>query len=202
MSQATFPMPIGGDSTVLDVLDARRSVPAMQLCEPGPDTPQLLRMLRSAIRVPDHGKRAPWRFVRIEGAARGALGEHLAQRCRERDPQASDAAIEKDRQRFLHAPVIVTVVAKQGPDEKIPASERLLSAGCVCFALLQAAQAFGYGACWLTGWAAYDPEIRRVLGIADDEAIAGFIHIGTIRHNAPERDRPDAALLLTDWTPT
>ena len=201
MSQATVPCPIGGDSTALDVLDARRSVPAMQLCDPGPDTPQLLRMLRSAVRVPDHGKRVPWRFVRIQGPARLALGEQLARRSRQRQPEASDAVIDKDRQRFSHAPVIVAVIAAQGPDAKIPASERLLSAGCVCFALLQAAQAFGYGACWLTGWAAYDPEIRRVLGVADDEAVAGFIHIGTIRQHAPERDRPDPAGLLTDWTP-
>lgn len=201
MSQATFTMPTDGDETALAVLDARRSVPAMQLCEPGPDTPQLLRMLRSAVRVPDHGKRVPWRFVRIAGPAREALGERLAARSRERDPEASDAAIDKDRQRFSHAPVIVAVVAKLGPDAKIPAGERLLSAGAVCFALLQAAQAFGFGACWLTGWAAYDPEIRRVLGIDADEEIAGFIHIGTIRHNAPERDRPDPAGLLTDWTP-
>ena len=202
MSQATIPMSINGDEQALAALDARRSVPAMQLCEPGPDTPQLLRMLRSAVRVPDHGKRVPWRFVRIAGDARTALGAHLARRSRERDPDVSDAAIEKDRQRFLHAPVIVAVVAAQGPDAKIPASERLLSAGSVCFALLQAAQAFGFGACWLTGWAAYDEDIRRVLGIGDDEAVAGFIHIGTIRTNAPERDRPDPAALLTDWTPT
>lgn len=201
MSQATFTMPTNGDIQVLDVLDARRSVPPMQLCEPGPDHPQLLRMLRSAVRVPDHGKRMPWRFVRLEGDARRAFGERLARRSRERDPAASDAAIEKDRQRFMHAPVIVTVVANQGPDEKIPASERLLSAGCVCFSLLQAAKAFGFGACWLTGWAAYDPAIHRELGIADDEAVVGFIHIGTIRTNPPERDRPDPAALLTDWIP-
>ncbi len=201
MSQATIPMSIDGDEQALAALDARRSVPAMQLCEPGPDTPQLLRMLRSAVRVPDHGKRVPWRFVRIEGDARARLGEHLARRSRERDPAASDAAIAKDRQRFLHAPVIVTVVAAQGPDAKIPASERLLSAGAVCFALLQAAQAFGFGACWLTGWAAYDDDIRRLLGIGEDEVVAGFIHIGTIRNNAPERDRPDPAALLSDWTP-
>lgn len=201
MSQATFTMPINGDESMLDGLDARRSVPAMQLCDPGPDSAQLMRMLRSAVRVPDHGRRMPWRFVRIAGDARSVLGEQLARRSRARNPEASEAAIAKDRQRFLHAPVIVTVIARQGPDAKIPASERLLSAGCVCFALLQAAQALGFGACWYTGWAAYDPEIRRVLGLAEDEVVAGFIHIGTVLNNAPERDRPDPADLLTDWTP-
>jgi nitroreductase len=201
MSQAFETTPMSGENRALSALDARRSVPAMQLCEPGPEPAQVMRMLSSAVRVPDHGKRVPWRFIRIEGEARTRLGEQLAARSRERDPQASDALIEKDRQRFLHAPLILTVVADQGEDAKIPASERLLSAGCVCFALLQAAQALGFGACWLTGWAAYDPVIRRVLGVGDTEAVAGFIHIGSVRQPAPERDRPDPSLLLTDWIP-
>ena len=68
-------------------------------------------------------------------------------------------------------------------------------------ALLQAAHALGFGAQWLTGWPAYDSEIRMLLGIGDDEVVAGFIHIGTAQAEAPERERPDPAMLLTDWTP-
>lgn len=158
-------------------------------------------MLASAVRVPDHGKRVPFRFLRIEGDARHALGSILARRSRERDPSASDSVIEKDRQRFSFAPVIIAVIAQQGPDEKIPAQERLLTAGCVCFALLQAAQAMDFGAQWLTGWAAYDPAIRETLGVGSDEVVAGFVHIGSVQIEAPERDRPDPAALLADWTP-
>ena len=88
------------------------------------------------------------------------------------------------------------MIARLGPDDKIPAQERLLTAGSVCFALLQAAQAMGYGAQWLTGWAAYDPEIRTLLGVGEDEVVAGFIHIGTAQGEVPERDRPDPAALL------
>ena len=111
-----------------------------------------------------------------------------------------EAALEKDRMRFQHAPMIVAVIAQQGEDAKIPASERFASACCVCFALLQAAQALGYGAQWLTGWPAYDPGILRTLGVGEDERIAGFIHLGTPKAEAPERDRPDPADLLTDLT--
>ncbi len=186
---------------MLDALDRRRSVPSKQLGAPGPDDATLLRMLRSAVRVPDHGKRVPFRFLRIQGDARDALGLRLAQRCRERDPNASEAVVEKDRHRFDHAPLILTVIAQLGPDQKIPAQERLLTAGCVCFALLQAAQACGFGAQWLTGWAAYDPEIARFLGIGDDEAIVGFVHIGTPALDAPERERPNPVALLSEWTP-
>jgi nitroreductase len=182
-------------------LDARRSVPSKQLGEPGPDHPTLLRLLRSAVRVPDHGKRQPWRFLRIAGEARHVLGEQLVARTRERDPAASEAALDKERHRFAHAPVVVAVIARLGPDGKIPESERFSSASCVCFALLQAAQACGFGAQWLTGWAAYDPVILRLLGLGEDERIAGFIHVGTPKLDAPERERPDPAELLEDWRP-
>lgn len=186
---------------MLAALDARRSVPSKQLQTPGPDHEILLRMLQSAARVPDHGKRVPFRFLRIAGQARFDLGEMLVARTRERDPDAGDGAIEKDRGRFSHAPVVVAVIARLGPDEKIPEQERLLSAGCVCFALLQAAQAMGFGAQWLTGWPAYDPVILQALGLAEDEKIAGFIHIGTPKLEAPERERPDPQDLLSDWAP-
>ena len=182
-------------------LDARRSVPASQLGEPGPDAGTLLRLLRSAVRVPDHGRRVPFRFLRIEGDARATLGALLARRALARDPGASDAVLEKERGRFTRAPLIVAVVAVLGPDDAIPESERFSSASCVCFALLQAAQAFGFGAQWLTGWAAYDREVLGALGLGADERIAGFVHIGTPVQPAPERDRPDPAALLTDWRP-
>lgn len=187
--------------TLLDALDARISTPSSQLEEPGPDEGQLLRMLRSAVRVPDHGRLTPWRFVRIRGDARLALGEVLARRSRERDPDCSNAVVEKDRQRFTQAPLVVAVVGCIHKDHRIPEVEQVLSGGSVCFALLQAAQGMGFGAQWLTGWAAYDPEVRAALGIGDDEQVLGFIHIGTAPTPAPERIRPDPATLLTDWTP-
>jgi nitroreductase len=188
-------------SVTFPCLDARRSTPAKQLAEPGPDDAALMRMLTAAVRVPDHGKRVPFRFLRIAGAARDALGVRLVERALAIDPDASEAALDKDRHRFSHAPLVIAVVARLGPDHKIPASERASSASCVCFALLQAAQAAGFGAQWLTGWPAYDPDILALLGLAAEEKVAGFIHIGTPRIEAPERDRPDPQALLSDWTP-
>ncbi|TWI14042.1 nitroreductase family protein [Aerolutibacter ruishenii] len=195
-------MPDSTPEDRLACLDRRRSTPARHLAEPAPDQPTLLRMLASAVRVPDHGKRVPFRFITVRGDARHVLGERLAARSIERDPAASESTVEKDRQRFSLAPLVVTVVARLGPDAQIPEQERLLSAGSVCFALLQAAQAFGHGATWLTGWPAYDPVVHGWLGLEADERVAGFIHIGTPTLEAPERERPDPATLLTEWSPT
>ena len=188
-------------NSLLEVLNSRRSVPSKQLSAPGPDDPTLLRMLQAAVRVPDHGKLVPFRFLRITGDARHALGETLAARTLALDPNAPAAAVEKDRARFSHAPVIIAVIARLTPGYKVPEQEQLLSAGSVCFALLQAAQALGFGAQWLTGWAAYDAFILQTLGLQANEKIAGFIHIGTARLDVPERERPDAASLLSDWQP-
>ena len=187
--------------SALALLDARRSVPAKQLGEPAPDEATLMRMLDSAVRVPDHGKLTPWRFLAIRGEARRALGERLAVRGLERDPGAGQAAVEKDRMRFSHAPLVIAVIAQLGPHPKIPEQERLLSAGSVCFALLQAAQAVGFGAQWLTGWPAYDTEVKRWLGLGENEHVAGFIHIGTPKLEAPERERPDPRGMFAEWTP-
>ena len=185
----------------LQALDDRRSVASADLGEPGPDPATLLRMLQSAVRVPDHGRLVPFRFLRIAGDARQALGDFLAARSLQREPAALPAQLDKERRRFSRAPVVVAVVARLRAGHNVPEQEQLLSAGCACFALLQAAQALGYGAQWLTAWMAYDPEVARYLGLAEGECIVGFIHIGTPTREAPERQRPDPQALLADWTP-
>lgn len=182
-------------------LDTRRSTPSRTLGAPGPDDATLLRMLQAAVRVPDHGKRVPFRFLQISGDARGALGEALVARALQRAPDVDAAILEKERHRFSHAPLVIAVVARLGPDDKIPESERFSSASCVCFALLQAAHAAGFGAQWLTGWPAYDDVILRLLGVGVDEKIVGFIHIGTAALEIRERARPDPRELLSQWHP-
>jgi len=95
----------------------------------------------------------------------------------------------------------IAVIARLQREAKVPEIEQWLTAGSVCFALLQAAQAYGFGAQWLTAWMAYDDAVAARLGLAENERIAGFIHIGTPRMQAPERERPDPQQLLSDWTP-
>ena len=186
----------------LDALDTRRSVPTRQLAAPGPDAASQRRMLETAVRVPDHGKRVPFRFLRFCGDARAALADAAEARLHEREPDAAYAVITKLRTRFTLPPLTIAVVAKLGLDENIPASERASTASCVCLLLLQAAQAEGFGAQWLTGWPAYDRVfLETVLGLGKDEQLAGTIAIGTPQVHAPERERPDVATLLDDWQP-
>ena len=190
------------DAAALAFLGQRRSVPSRLLTDPGPDDAELAELLRLAVRVPDHGKLVPWRFVRIPREARLALGERLIALQLARDAAIDPATLQKDGLRFASAPLVLAVIAHLTPAHKVPEQEQLLSAGAVCFNLLLAAQALGYGAQWLTGWPAYDPRVAGDFGLASNERFVGFIHIGTPLDEAPERPRPDPADLLTDFSPT
>ena len=187
--------------TPWDFLNHRTSVPAKLLGEPGPDDDALRALIALAVRVPDHGKLAPWRFIRIAGDARHWLGERLAALTLRRNADAEAAVVEKDRKRFSHAPLVIALVARITPDHKIPEQEQLLSAGCAGMNLLLGAEALGFGAQWLTGWPAYDHEAGALLGLAEHERTIGFFHIGTPRDQAPQRPRPDPIALLSDFTP-
>ena len=186
----------------LDAMDTRLSVPTRQLTAPGPDAASLQRMLTTVVRVPDHGKRVPFRFLRISGDARTTLADAAHARLLELEPDSGDGVITKLRNRFTMPPLTVAVIAKLGFDEKIPVSERAATASCVCLLLLQAAQAEGFGAQWLTGWPAYDRVfLETVLGLDESEQLAGTIAIGRSHVDMPERERPDPNALLSDWQP-
>ena len=187
--------------TLLEFLNARRSVPARQLGDPGPTPEQLAALFASAVRVPDHGKMTPWRLLTIRGAARHRLGAALADIHRRKDPQTPDAVIAKDHDRFNFAPLIVAVIARVQSNPKVPEQEQVLSAGYVAYNLLLGAQAMGFGAQILTGWAAYDRDVAALLGLADHERVVAFVHIGTAREAAPERTRPALADIVSEWEP-
>ena len=189
------------NTLTLDALAQRRSVPITQLTTPGPDEATLIHCLQAAIRVPDHGRLVPFRFIRIQGEARQALSEAMAALHQRIEPGIAPKVLDKDRTRFTFAPVAIAVIACYEDHPKVPRVEQLLSAGSVAFQLLQAVQTQGFAGNWLTGWAAYDETVRQWLGVNEHEDIVGFIHIGTPKLDVPERDRPDAASLLTEFDP-
>ena len=89
------------------------------------------------------------------------------------------------------------VVSSPKDASAIPLWEQQLSAAAVCTLFLVAAGAMGFGANWITDWYAYEPQARGILGLAEGEAVAGFIHLGTPAEPPQERDRPDVQSLIS-----
>ena len=85
------------------------------------------------------------------------------------------------------------MVSRARPHVKIPEWEQVLSAGAAIAHLMLAANALGYATSWLTEWFAYDRRVLAALGLAPDERLAGFVHVGTPASVPPDRPRPDPA---------
>jgi nitroreductase len=176
----------------IELLKTRRSVKPREMTGPGPSSAELDTILTIGARVPDHGKLAPWRFIVFEGEARERAGEVIARVFARKNPGAPAAAIEVERRRLTDAPLVIGIVSFTKPHPKVPAWEQELSAGASAMNIVTAATALGYGACWLTGWFAFDRDVLEGLGLKPEEKLAGLVHIG--RPTKPSEDRPRPAL--------
>jgi len=181
----------------LELLKTRRSVKPMEMSGPGPSAAEIDTLLAIAARVPDHGKLKPWRFIVFEGKAREAAGEIIAGVFRAAHPEATADQIEFERKRLARAPLVVAVVSRAGPHVKIPEWEQQLSAGAAAMNLVIAAHAMGFAASWITEWYAYDRAVLEKLGLADNERVAGFVHIGRPAKPPEDRDRPPLSEIVT-----
>jgi len=185
-------------SSPLALLGSRRSAKARDMVAPGPDAAQLDAMLAIATRVPDHGKLAPWRFVVIDPERREAFAELLKTAFKAQKPEAEDFELEAAEQFARQAPTLVVALSAANPASHIPVWEQQLSAGAAVMNLLHAATAMGFGAAWLTGWAAYDETVLAALG-QPGERIAGFVFIGTPGRPLDERPRPKPEQVVRHW---
>ncbi len=184
--------------STLALLHSRRSGKPRDMVAPGPDDDQLRAILEAAIRVPDHGKLAPWRFVVIAAEQRDRLAALLVDAYLAANPDATRDEIEPVG-RFAHeAPTLIVALSTPVIPSKIPLWEQHLSVGAAIMNLELAAHASGFVASWLTGWAAYSDTVRDAFGGPGDR-IAGFVFIGTPAHALEERPRPDYDQVVKRW---
>lgn len=187
-------------SSLLALLETRRSAKPRELVGPGPSPAEMERILTIAARTPDHGKLAPWRFVTVANDRRDELEQLLLAALAAEDPDAGEAHRQKERE-FAHYPgQLVVLISAPVADHKIPVWEQQLSCGAAGMNLLLAAHALGYVAGWVTGWRAYSQAVRAAF-CGPGERIAGFIFIGKTVRELEERSRPPLATVWKPWQP-
>nr|WP_325248611.1 nitroreductase [Amylibacter sp.] len=180
----------------LKFLLERRSVSHKTLSLPVPDRAGINAILTAGARVPDHKMLEPFRFIVMEDAALTRLGDavqayadHIGQ-----DPDKTAKAVFN----FTNAPLCIAVVASLKRTDMIPEVEQTLAVGACCLSVLNAALASGWGANWITGWAAFDRAfLQENMGLGAEEYVAGFIFIGTANTDPTDRKRPDLDAITT-----
>lgn len=187
-------------SSPISLIETRRSGKPRDMIAPGPDAAQLDRILAAAMRVPDHGKIAPWRFVIVDTEMRAALANLITSAYLSEKPDAGRLELESLEQFATQAPALVVVLSTPVEGSKIPLWEQELSAGAACTTMLHAAHALGFVGSWLTGWAAFSNAVRNAFGGPGDR-IAGFLFFGSPGRELEERPRPELSAIASHWAP-
>jgi nitroreductase len=187
-------------SSILSLLETRRSAKPRELVGPGPSAADLGRILTIAARTPDHGKLTPWRFVTVAETQRDAFGALLREALAEHDPCATIARHQKEDEFAHYAGQLVVLVSAPTPEHKVPEWEQQLSCGAAGMNLLLAAHALGFAAGWVTGWRAYSERVRSAF-CAPGDRIAGFIFIGHPGRELEDRPRPALGDVVRAWEP-
>jgi nitroreductase len=187
-------------SSILSLLETRRSGKPREMVGPGPSPAEMERILTIAARAPDHGKLFPWRFVTVAEDQRDALEATLLDALAAENAEANDAHRQKVREFAHYAGQLVVLISAPVADHKIPVWEQELSCGAAGMNLLLAAHALGYVAGWVTGWHAYSDQVRAAF-CGPGERIAGFIFIGKPGRELEERPRAPLATVWKPWQP-
>ncbi len=157
---------------------------------PGPSADEVQDILSVGLRVPDHGKIAPWRFVIIEGEDQARFGAALADLYTAEKPDAGKLELQSLRDFATAAPTLIAVLSRVNEARTIPRWEQELSAGAACQNMLLAGHAMGYHGQWLSGWPAYGEGVVDLLGGEAGDKIAGYLFFGTVDAELSERPRP------------
>lgn len=187
-------------SSLAAYLPSRRSGRPRNMVAPGPSNAQIEQIVATALRTPDHGKLAPWRVIAVASDQRAHLAQGIKSAYLKENPAAGRLELEGLEALAHEAPVLLVLLSSQVFSSKIPLWEQQLSCGAFAMNILHASHAMGFVGGWITGWPAYNDDVRDLFGSAP-EKIAGFLYFGTSNVELTERPRPELRNILSFWTP-
>jgi nitroreductase len=166
--------------SVFETIKKRRSLGKMTQARPSRQ--QIERLLEAATHAPNHHKVEPWKFIVLAGKAREELGfimaESLASHLDETASDKAQARLNKERTKLLRSPVVIAVAARLPDQSNVLEIENIEAVAAAVQNMLLAAEEIGLACMWRTGDAAYDPRVKRWLGLAPGEHIVAFVYVG------------------------
>jgi nitroreductase len=166
--------------TVFDIIRQRRSIGKMT--GERPERRQIERLLEAATHAPNHHHTQPWKFIVLAGDARAAAGEvmaeSLAARLENTTDEKAQALINKERNKLMRSPVVIVVAAEPPMQPKVLEIENIEAVAAAVQNMLLAGEELGLACMWRTGEAAYDPRVKRKLGLSPDDHIVSLLYVG------------------------
>lgn len=147
-----------------------------------PDRSLIEKVVEAAQWAPNHQRTQPWKYIVLTGKARYRLGEVLAatqaEGMTEEERRNASSELERVRQKPLRAPVIIAAVVRPSMDPKVEKIEAICTVAAGMQNALLTAHALGLGAIWRPSRATPSDQMKRFLGLTEEETLLGFLYIG------------------------
>jgi nitroreductase len=178
----------------------RRSLFQQQFSGEPVDDSIVQQILENANWAPTHKLTEPWRFIVFSGEGIKKLAAMQAGVYKK--ATATDGTYKEERyQNLLTKPLlsshIIVVVMKRDEKRSVPEVEELGAVFCAVQNIYLTAAAYGIAGYLSTGGITYFEEAKEVFGLAKDDKLIGFFHLGMPKGPLPEGKRKPAEEKIT-----
>lgn len=180
------------------LLARRTSIKPKYLTTPAPSMQTLEHIAQAAMRVPDHNRLVPYRYVVIDEAAREVLGQRFEEAARRRG--ADDEKAARARSKAKKGPMLIAFVARTPEDPEVSREEMLLTAGASLGQFMQALALEGFGGIVLSGSVLEDEMLQKSFCSDPSEKVLAWITVGTPAQDAPRGEAESREPPLSVWT--
>lgn len=169
------------------LIQNRRSVFPRDYTGEKVDDAIVTQMLANANWAPTHKFTEPWRFIVYTGEGLKKLGQTQAS-VYEKKSKADGTFDEARYHTMLTKPLesshIIVVYMKRDVNKGIPEVEEIGSVFCALQNMHLTAAAYGVGAYLSTGGVTFYKEANEAFGLAAEDKLLGFFHIGMPKERA------------------
>lgn len=138
-------------------------------------------LLNDAIWAPTHGLRQPWRFIFVDQEQKGDFAKKIAATYPEH--------MQENREDYLNEPNAHLVVIMDEPERQKQWDENFGATAAMIQNFWLLAWEQKLGVVWKTNPHIYDPKVKKILNVGENEKIVGFIHLGYFDEKPDKRER-------------
>jgi nitroreductase len=141
----------------------------------------VLDLLNDAIWAPTHGMRQPWRFIFVDAAHKADFAKKVASTYPEEK--------QENREAFLNEPNAFLVVVMEAPEMQKQWDENFGATASMIQNFWLLAWEKQLGVVWRTNPHVYEPKVKDILHVGDNEKIVGFLHLGYFDEQPATKER-------------
>ncbi|MBM7599755.1 nitroreductase [Virgibacillus halotolerans] len=141
----------------------------------------VLDLLNDAIWAPTHGMRQPWRFIFIDSEQKADFAKKVAATYPEEK--------QENREAFLNEPNAFLVVIMEEPEMQKQWDENFGATAAMIQNFWLLAWEKQLGVVWRTNPHVYEPKVKEILHVGDNEKVVGFLHLGYFDEQPTTKER-------------